>query len=443
VTHTTYAEVESALARRGFSRMVFDMSRIVDLLSALGDPHRAFPAIHVAGTNGKTSTTRIADALLRAHGLTTGFYTSPHLHTVRERINVGGLPVSEDDFVRTYEQVAPAAAAIDAANANPLTYFDLTTTLAFQKFAAAGLDAAVVEVGLGGTADSTNVLHAGVCAITPIGLDHTEHLGRTLAEVAGNKAGIIHPGAVVICGRQNTDARTVIERRAADVGAELLFEDRDFEVVDRRAHGAGQVMRIRVFDEIIDDLHLPLFGAHQAQNAAVALAAVQAFLTRSGGPRWNAEAVRRGLETATSPGRLEKLQDSPTVLLDGAHNPHGVGALANALAEFSFGTVIGVVAVLADKDARHILAGLEPVLDTVIVTTNSSDRALPVTELGRLADAVFGASRVSPRLQLPVAVRAAIDQATRAEQESGRPAAVVVTGSVVTVADARALARDA
>ncbi len=438
MTIETYAAAEEALSRRGFSRMVFDVSRIERLLEGLSNPQRQLRAIHVAGTNGKTSTTRIADSLMRAHGLRTGLYTSPHLHTVRERIQIDGEPLSEKMFTQHLRVIEPLAANVDATNVEPLTYFDVTTALAFRAFAHENLDSAVVEVGLGGRTDSTNVLRAGVCVVTPIGLDHTQYLGSTIPEVAANKAGIIHEGAVVISARQHPDARAVLADRAAEVSADLLAEGDHFEVVARRSVSGGQIVRLRVLDQVLDEIYLPLYGGHQAQNAAVALTAVHAFLSRNRAAGLEFAAVNRGFAAVTSPGRLEKLQENPAVFVDGAHNPHGAVALAAALGEFGFESVIGVVAVLQDKDVRQILAQLQPVMTEIVTTTNSSGRAMSETALRELACEVFGADRLSSRPDLSSAVRLAIQRAEAAERETGRSAGVVVTGSVVTVADVRA-----
>src|SRR5690348_3843228 len=346
-----FADAERELDSRGYSRMVFDLRRIESLLEALGDPQKAYPSIHVTGTNGKTSTARMIDALLRAHGLRTGRYTSPHLESVRERISIEAEPISEEKFVEVYEEIAPLAEYLDARSDEPLTYFDMTTAMAFSAFADAPVDVAVVEVGLGGVDDSTNVLQAPTTVITPIGLDHTEWLGDTIEEIAFAKAGIVHKGSTLICALQPEEAMRPILERCAEVGATLAREGREFGVVHRDLAVGGQVLTLQGLSGVYEGIFLPLHGEHQAQNAAIALAAVEAFLGAGAERVLNPEAVREGFAGATSPGRLERIRNSPPILLDAAHNAHGMQATVRALTEeFAFSGLVAVVAALADKD---------------------------------------------------------------------------------------------
>lgn len=435
-----YDEVEAALNKRGFSRMVFDMQKIRDLVDVLGSPQRAYPAIHLTGTNGKTSTARMIDALLQAHGLHTGRYTSPHLETVRERISLDGEPVSEERFVATYHDVAPVAELIDARNAEPLTYFDMTTAMAYAAFADAPVDIAVVEVGLGGEEDATNVIEAGVCVLTPIGLDHTEWLGDTIEDIAWHKVGIIHHGATVVTALQTEEAMRPILERCADMGATLAREGSEFGVVERQQAVGGQVLTLQGLGGVYDEVFLPLFGAHQAQNAATALAAVEAFLGAGPGKQLEADLVREGFARVDSPGRLERVRSAPTILLDGAHNPHGMAATVAALEEeFTFRHLVAVLSVLGDKDVTGLLELLEPVVARLVVTQNSSPRALPAVELGRLAVEVFGEDRVTVTSDMPDAIEEAVVQAEEDASGELSGVGVLITGSVVTVADARKL----
>ncbi|GAB4104655.1 folylpolyglutamate synthase/dihydrofolate synthase family protein [Micromonospora taraxaci] len=437
---TDFAAVEAELNARGFTRMVFELDRIESLLDLLGSPQRAYPAIHLTGTNGKTSTARMIDSLLRAFGLHTGRYTSPHLETVRERISLDGEPVSEERFASIYREIKPLAELVDARSDEPLTYFDMTTALAFATFADAPVDIAVVEVGLGGAEDATNVIQAGVCVITPIGLDHTEWLGDTLQDIALAKAGIIHPGATVIAAAQEEEAARPLLDRCAEVGATIAREGGEFGVMRRAVAVGGQVLSIQGLGGVYDDVFIPLHGAHQAQNAAVALAAVEAFLGAGARRQLDIEAVREGFASASSPGRLERVRSAPTVLLDGAHNPHGMAATVNALQEeFAFSKLVAVVGVLADKDAEALLELLEPVADLVVVTRNSSPRAMPVAELAALAAEVFGEERVESAEEIPDAIELAVALAEEDVPGELSGVGVLVTGSVVTVADARRL----
>jgi dihydrofolate synthase/folylpolyglutamate synthase len=455
-----FDEVNRALEARGFSRMVFELSRVESLLDLLGTPQRAYPSIHLTGTNGKTSTARMIDALLRAHGLRTGRYTSPHLDTVRERITLDGEPVSEERFVEVYREVAPLAELVDRGSGSPgaaagagtstakvgepLTYFDMTTTMAFAAFADAPVDVAIVEVGLGGAEDSTNVLHAGIAVITPIGLDHTEWLGDTIADIAWAKAGIVHSGATLICAAQQDEAAEPILERCAEVGATIAREGTEFGVLRRELAVGGQVLTIQGLGGVYDQVLVPLHGAYQAQNAAVALAAVEAFLGAGNARQLDVETVRAGFAEVTSPGRLERVRSAPTILLDAAHNPHGMAATVAALEdEFAFRRLVAVLAVLVDKDATSMLELLEPIVDAVVVTRNSSTRTMPPERLAALAVEVFGADRVSVEPELPDAIAAAVALA-ESDVDGGLDytgAGVLVTGSVMTVADARKLFR--
>jgi dihydrofolate synthase/folylpolyglutamate synthase len=410
------------------------LDRIVELLHLLGDPERAYRCVHVGGTNGKTSTSRMTDALLRATGLRTGRYTSPHLEAVTERIAIDGDPLDPDRFAQVYDEVAPYAVLVDAAHERRVSYFELLTAMGFAAFADAPVDVAVVEVGLGGRWDATNVVHAPVTVITPIGLDHTDVLGDTVAAIAREKAGIVHDGATLISADQPPAAASVLAERVAEVGGRLLSCGREFAVADRRLAVGGQTFTVRTPAGEYPDLHLPLYGRHQAGNAACALAAAEAFL---GGGRLDPELVRSAFAGVDSPGRLEVVRRRPTVLLDAAHNPAGAAALADALAEsFAFDRLHAVVAVLADKDAAGLLAALEPLVSDVTVTVSASARALPVPALAAAARLVLGPQRVRTAGDLATAIGQAVDRAA-AEPRAG----VLVTGSVLTVGQARELLR--
>ena len=446
-----FARVERELEERGAGRMVADRSRIEALLDLMGSPQRAYPSVHLTGTNGKTSAARMIDSLLRAHGLRTGRYTSPHLETVRERISIDGEPISEERFVAVYDEVAPLADLIDQKagaaaelddHVDRVTYFELTTALAFAAFADAPVDVATVEVGLGGAWDATNVLHAGICVITPIGLDHTELLGDTVGEIALEKAGIIHAGATVICAVQEPEALEVIAERCAEVGATLIREGVDFGVAGRATAVGGQVITLQGLGGIYDELFIPLHGAHQAQNAALALVAVEAFLGGVERKPLEIDNVREGFSDASSPGRLERIRSSPTILLDAAHNPHGMAATVRALdEEFNFRRLVGVFAVLADKDAEGELTLLEPVLSDIVITRNTSPRAMPARRLAELAEEVFGPDRVHVEPLMPDAIDRAVTLAEQDMDGDLSGVGVLITGSVVTVADARLLLR--
>ena len=316
----------------------------------------------------------------------------------------------------------------------PLSYFEVMTALAFAAFADAPVDVAIVEVGLGGGWDSTNVADGVVAVIAPIGLDHSDYLGDSIAGIAREKAGIIKPGSIAVVAEQELVAAEAILERAVEVDAVVAREGLEFGIVGRGLAVGGQVLNLKGLNAQYDEVFLPLFGEHQAHNAALALAAVEALLGGVG--PLDADLVRAGFASAVSPGRLEVVRRSPTIIVDAAHNPHGAQALARAITDsFDFTSLVGVVGVLADKDAVGMLAALEPCLDRIVLTEPSSPRALPADELAALAEEVFGADRVFVEPDLPDA----LDRATALAEESGEygGSGVLITGSVVLVGDAR------
>lgn len=433
------ARLEAELARRWpESRLEPSLERMSALVHLLGDPQRACPVVHVAGTNGKTSTARMVESLLHEFGLHTGRTTSPHLHSVTERIAFDGRAVEPQRLAALWEELAPYVALVDARfPQTPLSFFEVVTALAFAGFADAPVDVAVVETGMGGSWDATNVADGQVAVITPVARDHEAYLGSDLELIAEEKAGIVKPGAAVVTAVQDLPVAQVLARRVASVGASLLAEGVDFGIRRRAVAVGGQVVALQGLGGTVDDVFLPLHGAHQAHNAACALAAVESLL---GGGReaLDAETVRAGFAGVTSPGRLEVVRRSPTVLVDAAHNPHGAAATVAAVEEaFGFTRLVGVVGVLADKDAAGLLAALEPLLDSVVVTDVPSPRRWPAAELAAVAEDVFGPDRV----ELAPSLADALDRAT-ARAEADAPlggTGVLVIGSVVLAAAARHL----
>jgi dihydrofolate synthase/folylpolyglutamate synthase len=435
-----FARVEAELRTRWpESRLEPSVDRIQALVDLLGRPQTAYPVVHVTGTNGKTSTARMIDSVLREFGLRVGRFTSPHLSSVTERISIDGQPIGAERFAQLYDEVAPYLELVDKEQPIRLSYFEVLTAMAFVAFADAPVDVAVVEVGMGGRWDTTNVADGKVAVITPIAIDHADYLGATVSAIAAEKAGIIKPGAVAVLADQQPAAAAELLRRSAEVGAEVAREGTEFAVLRRLVAVGGQQLLLRGLGGVYDEVFLPLHGAHQAQNAVCALAAVEAFFGAGAVGSLDLATVRAGFAAVTSPGRLETVRTAPTVLLDAAHNPHGMAATVAALREsYDFRRLVGVVAVLSDKDVAGMLTVLEPVLDEIVVTGNSSPRALPPDELAGIAVDVFGAERVlvEPRLD------DAIEQAVRLAEEGSETlggAGVLVTGSVVTVGEARTL----
>lgn len=439
VMNPTYAEVEAALLGRWpETRLEPSLERITALCRLLGDPQDAYPVVHLTGTNGKSSTARMVDALLRALDLRTGRFTSPHLQSMTERISLDGEPLTEEQFVEAFADVAAYAQVVDDSQPHPVSFFELTVAMAFAAFADAPVDAAVVEVGMGGSWDATNVAHGKVAVVTPVAVDHARYLGDTAAEVAVEKSGIIKAGSHAVLAAQEPDVLDVLVRRSLEVGATVLREGVDFGVVERLNAVGGQQVALQGLNARYDDVLLRLHGAHQAQNAAVALATVEAFVDAE----LDADLVRAAFGEVTSPGRLEVLRRSPTVLVDSAHNPHGVRAAVETVQDaFTFSPLVGVVGAMADKDVEEMLRELEPVLAHVVCTQNSLDRSMRAEELGELAEEVFGEDRVTVVRSLDDALVRAISMAETGEgmEEAIGSGGVLVIGSVVTAGEARIL----
>jgi dihydrofolate synthase/folylpolyglutamate synthase len=439
-----YLAIEGELATRWPESILEPtLDRIRGVVDLLGDPQTAMPVIHLAGTNGKTSTSRMVESLLRAFGLRTGLFTSPHLHSVRERIRLDGEPIDMERFVRIHTDIAPYLGLIDRrsveAGGPRLSYFEVLTAMAYAAFADAPVDVAVVETGMGGTWDATNVADGQVAVVLPIDVDHAEYLGPDIATIAGEKAGIISERASVVLAHQTLEAAEVLLARCVEQAATVAREGVEFGVLARRPAIGGQLLTLQGPGGVYDDVFLPLFGAHQASNAAVALAAVEAFLGGGGAPL-NPDLVRAGFAEVQSPGRLEVVRRGPTVVVDAAHNPHGAHALAEAIQDgFDFTSLVGVVSVLEGKDARGLLMALEPILVEVIVTANASPRALDADDLAEGAVEVFGPDRVEVVPRLADALDTAIERADEAAAQLDGGTGVLVTGSVVTAAEARAM----
>jgi len=433
------------LARAPEHDLVPSLDRIRAVTELLGEPQKAFRAVHLTGTNGKTSTTRMVERLLREHGLRTGRFVSPHLVNVRERIAIDGSPLTAERFVEVYDEVKPYLDLVDARSggigAPRMTFFEVLVAMAYAAFADAPVDVAAVEVGMGGSWDATNVLDGEVAVITRIAVDHQRFLGSDVLSIATEKAGILKPGATaVLADQENLEVAELLLRRAHEVGATVTREGREFGVIGREVAVGGQLLTLQGLGGVYEDLFLPLHGPHQAHNAACALAAVEALL--GAGPesgRLDPGLVRAGLAEVDSPGRLEIVRRSPTILVDAAHNPAGARALADAIEDaFSFTRLVGLVGVMADKDALGILDALQPVLDEIVVTRSGSARAMAPADLAEIAEEVFGEDRVHVVDRLDEALDVAV---TRAEVDLHPGAGVLVTGSIPLAGEVRTLLR--
>ena len=433
----THAQIVADLQDRWPEhRVAPSQARVRALCDLLGSPERSLPVILIAGTNGKGSTALMIDSLLRALGLRVGRFASPHLVDVTERISIDGEPISEEAFDALVEEVSPLVELVDAQllEGVRMTFFEVMTALAYAAFADAPVDVAVVEVGLGGRWDATNIVEAEVAVVCPVDLDHTHLLGGTVAEIAAEKAGIIKAGAKAVLAAQQPDAARVLLARCAEVGAEVLREGVEFGLIGRTPAIGGQVLRLDTAEGPLGDLFLPLFGAHMAQNAALAVAAVEAFL---GGKPLPPEVISAGLEQVEAPARLEIVRRSPTVVIDTCHNPHGARATIDAVTEaFDFTPLVGVVAMMADKDVDGVLGIFAEAMTSVVCTSiGSTTRALPAADLGERAAGVFGADRV---VVVP-GMAEAIEEAVRLADEAGPGSGVLIAGSVYAAGEARAL----
>ena len=439
---SVYAEL---LGRAPENKMEPRLDPLFRAMDILGEPNKAFPIIHITGTNGKTSTARMIEAGLLAHDLRTGRYTSPHLTRVTERISIDGAPVSDETFVRIWDEIRPYLDIVDAelesAGEVRLTYFECLTILAFAVFADEPVDVAVMEVGLGGITDATNVGDGQVAVITPISLDHTELLGDTTGLIAQEKAGIIKEGAFVISAAQPADAAQVILDKARSMNADFRFEGVEFGVESRTIAVGGQSLDLQGLAGRYPGILLPLHGEHQAQNAAVALAALEAFLG-GGEKELNLELVQQGFGAVTSPGRLEVMRTSPTIVVDAAHNPAGIAVSAKALQEsFAFSKLVIVLGVLVEKDAQEILNTIRESYGDeaaeICLTQSNSPRAIPAAELAEMAvDLGWDDADVHIAERLDDAIEWAVE---RAESNNDLAGGVLITGSITVVGEARIL----
>jgi dihydrofolate synthase/folylpolyglutamate synthase len=428
---------QALLARWPETRIEPTLERIAALVDILGSPQLTYPTIHVGGTNGKTTTSRMIDSLLFEMGLRTGRFTSPHLESYLERIAINGQPIDPKALIFSFNDIAAYLELVDTKFEHPISFFEAMTALAFVAFAEHPIDVGVIEVGMGGLWDATNVVNADVSVIMPIGLDHIEYLGETLTEIAQTKAGIIKEGGFVVLAQQEPECAIELIKQAALVGAEIAREGIEYSVVSRTIAVGGQLLAIQGAKELYTDIFIPLHGKHQASNAAAALVAVEAFF---GDQELDIDAVRAGFAHVTSPGRCEVVHRDPTIILDAAHNPHGASALAETMqSEFTFDEVIGIFAPMGDKDVRGILLELEQVMDTVIVSANSSARAMKLDALESIAIEIFGNDRVFSGDTLPEAIEKAVRDSIRPLSEE--TIGILITGSVVTAGEARTILR--
>ena len=434
---TELAQIEAALNKRWPENKIEPtLDRISALVDALGSPQLSYPTIHLAGTNGKTTTSRMIDQLLTNLGYRVGRYTSPHLESFTERISIKGEPITPAQMIATYKDIALYLDLIDSRQPHPISYFEAMTAMAFVAFAEYPVDIAVIEAGMGGQWDATNVLASQVSVMTPIGFDHMEYLGDTLEKIALTKAGIFKPESNVVMAAQTAEVAKVLMAQVAKVSAIPFREGIEFSVKKRSLAVGGQLISLQGLHGDIEDIFLPLYGDHQANNAALALASVEAFTSVA----LDQELVRDAFGKVKSPGRCEIVYKDPTVIIDAAHNPHGAAAIAKTInSEFDFEIVVGVVAVLADKDVNGILANLSNCLDYIIICQNSSARAMAADQLAKIAGNYFKPEQIEVISDIRGAITYAVEKVSMANQVNEGVGAVLVTGSVVTAGSARGI----
>lgn len=426
-----------------------DLQRMKMILDIMGHPEQSFRVIHITGTNGKGSTARMAESICRAYGMRTGLYTSPHLEHVNERIAIDGQQLSDDDFVDTWDQVKDLVAIVDMKmdelGKPKMSFFEVLTAMAIWKFADAPVDVAVVEVGMGGAWDATNVLNADAAIIGPIDMDHMKWLGDTVEDIAQEKVGIIKPGCTAVIGRQPHEEAVmpIIEEAAERNHAKLVRDGYEMEVVERMPAVGGQVATLSTPLGTYTEVPIAKFGEHQAHNALAALAACEAVIPTSGA--LDGDLVAEALSGVKIPGRIEQIRTSPTIILDGGHNINAAESLRAALEEnYNFEQLVGVVAMMADKQVEQYLGILEPVLSQIVVTENSwRDRVMPADELEKIAIDVFGADRVIKEPNLPDAIQTAVNLVDADDELGvGYGHGVLICGSFVTAGDARAMLKE-
>lgn len=426
---------QSIIERAPEHKVQPSLERVREALDMMGNPQESYRAIHITGTNGKTSTSRMIEALLRERGLRTGRFTSPHLNSVRERIAIDGRAIAAEDFVQAWEDVAPFIEMVDAksqaAGGPRMSFFEVFTVMAFQAFAMAPVDVAVVEVGMGGEWDATNVLNADISVLMPVALDHEKWLGASVEDIATEKLGIVKPGATLILAPQLQSVHDLAVERVHAVGADLV---ENFEVLSREVAVGGQLISVRTPAAIYEDVPLAMLGAYQSQNAAAALSAVEAFF---GGGALPGETVEHALMSTSSPGRLEIVKGSPVIIVDAAHNPAGAAVTRQALEEYFPGPRVAVFSAMADKNVEGILTEIESVFAAIVVTDMGTERGMDLEDLEVLAKDVFGDDRVTAVDDLTSAIATAVDIAETIDPDAIAPASVTIMGSIMLAAQAR------
>lgn len=431
---------QAILTRAPEHKVQPSLERVEQCLELMGNPHRSFRAIHITGTNGKTSTARMCEALLREYGLRTGRFTSPHLYNVRERICIDGQAISREAFIEAWGDCEPFIAMADEASlakGGPrMSFFEVFVVMAYAAFAAAPIDVAVVEVGMGGRWDATNVIDSDVSVLMPIGIDHEKWLGSSLEDIAEEKLGIVKDNSTLVCAPQSEIVREMARERARATHAQLIEYGENLHLISSEHAVGGQMLTIQTPTARYESVPLSLRGTYQGENASVALAAIEAFF---GGKALSGDIVEHALMSITSPGRLEVVRTSPRIILDACHNPHGAYATAGALDEYFPGRKIGIMAMMADKDIEGVLGIFEPVFEEIIVTGMPTERAAKAEDMAEIAREVFGDERVHVDKDLLEAIDHATALAEADDSQAMTSPSVVICGSIHLIGAARSL----
>lgn len=419
----SYQEAVDYLDRHIGRGVHLGLESITDVLELMGDPQENYPIVHIAGTNGKTSVARMVTFLAIAHGLTTGTFTSPHLERVEERVFINGQPTTPDEFSQAVYDLSAFTSIYEERSGNQLSYFELTAALAFSWFADQAVDVGVIEVGLGGRLDATNAAHGAVSVLTSVGMDHTEYLGNTLADIAREKLAIVKPGTILIAGPLNEEITSLARSVCSERGVDLRMYGPDFRVEGSAQGVGGWQLDIEGTHGLYEEIFLPLHGRYQTINFAVAVAAVEALTNR----RLDSEAVTEAAEVVTNPGRMEVMEINPPLVLDGAHNPEGAAALAEAISEeYPTTRWALVVATMEDKVAAEIIRPLADRLLAVVTTQVDSPRARSARDLGSMMESHVG--------DTPVTVVAdPLEALSHARTLVGEGDGIIVAGSLYLV----------
>jgi dihydrofolate synthase/folylpolyglutamate synthase len=421
------------LKSKNESKVNPNIKNIKNAVKKLGDPQNFFKSIHITGTNGKTSTAKITEAILREKGLKTGLFISPHLSKVNERIEINGKSVSDNEMIDAYNAIKFVV--------EKLTYFETLTVIAYYIFYSEAVDVAIIEVGVGGLWDATNVINSKVQAITPIDIDHVNFFGNNIMNIAKEKAGIIKKNSKVIIAKQKNNVADFLLKNALQKNSTVTLFNKDIFIIDRKFAVGGSVVSIKSIYSQYRDLAVPFYGEYQAENVLLAICCAESFLET----KINQEIIDNALNSLKLPGRFELCRKSPNIYIDAAHNEHGIKALTNTIKHDFRQPFICVFGAYKDKDIENMLYRLEKVITTIVITSTHSSRSIDLDDLYYIAVNTFGRDRVILKEKLNDAIVSSIELAERNKTllnnsaEFNVPPAIIITGSINLIGEARIL----